>query len=112
MSDAPRVAESDNGRIMAIVAYVLFLAGILTVHLGAIAGVIIAYIQRNDYRGTVWESHFEAMISTFWISVVVLVVAIPLCFILVGIPILLGLAVWFLYRNIRGLVHAIDSKPY
>ncbi len=112
MSEAPRAIDTDNGRTMAIVGYVLFLVGAATAHLGAIAGVILAYIQRNDYRGTVWESHFEAMISTFWISLVILVVAIPLCFVLVGIPILIVLYIWYLYRNIRGLVHAIDSKAY
>ena len=112
MSEAPRVADQDNGRIMAIVAYVLFLAGVPTVHLSSVVGVILAYIQRNDWRGTMWESHFEAMIFTFWVSFVVGLVAIPLCFVVVGIPILIGVVVWFLYRNIRGLVHAIESKPY
>jgi uncharacterized membrane protein len=112
MSEVPRVAESDNGRIMAIVAYVLFLVGWPTLHLATVGGVILAYVQRSDVRGTIWESHFDAIISTFWISLVIGVVAVPLCFVVVGIPIVLGLIVWFLYRTIRGLVHAIDSKPY
>lgn len=112
MSEAPRVAESDNGRIMAIVAYVLFLVGVPTVHLSSVVGVILAYIQRNDWRGTMWESHFEAMITTFWISFIVGLISIPLCFVVIGIPILIGVVVWFLYRNIRGLIHAIESKPY
>jgi len=112
MSEAPHAADLENGRIMAIVAYVLFLLGWPTLHLATIAGVILAYVQRGDMRGTLWESHFEAMIATFWISLVVGLVAIPLCFVLVGIPLLIGLVIWFLYRNIRGLVHAIESKSY
>ena len=112
MSEAPRVADSENGRIMAIVAYVLFLVGVPTVHVSSIVGVVVAYVMRSDWRGTIWESHFEAMITTFWISFVIGLVAIPLCFVVVGIPILIGVVVWFLYRNIRGLVHAIESKPY
>jgi uncharacterized membrane protein len=112
MSEAPRVADQENGRIMAIVAYVLFLIGWPTMHLATIGAVILAYVQRNDVRGTIWESHFEAIITTFWISLVVGLVAVPLCFVLVGIPLLIGLVIWFLYRTIRGLVHAIDSKPY
>ena len=112
MSEAPRVADQENGRIMAIVAYVLFLIGWPTLHLATIGGVILAYVQRDDVRGTIWESHFEAIITTFWISLVVGLVAVPLCFVLVGIPLLAGLVIWFLYRTIRGLVHAIESKPY
>ena len=112
MSEAPRAADQETGRIMAIVAYVLFLIGWPTLHLATIGGVILAYVQRNDVRGTIWESHFEAVITTFWISLVVGLVAVPLCFVLVGIPLMIGLVIWFLYRTIRGLVHAIESKPY
>jgi uncharacterized membrane protein len=32
--------------------------------------------------------------------------------VLVGIPILFALAIWYLYRNITGLVRAIDGQPY
>ena len=112
MSEAPRAADQETGRIMAIVAYVLFLIGWPTLHLATIGGVILAYVQRDDVRGTIWESHFEAIITTFWISLVVGLVAVPLCFVLVGIPLMIGLVIWFLYRTIRGLVHAIESKPY
>jgi uncharacterized membrane protein len=40
------------------------------------------------------------------------IAAIP--FILIGIGLLVYpvLVIWFLYRTIRGLVHAIDRKPY
>jgi uncharacterized membrane protein len=74
--------------------------------------VILAYVKRGDARGTIWETHFDAVISTFWISLIVLIVAIPLCFVVIGIPILFGLAIWYLYRNIKGLVRAIDGQPY
>lgn len=112
MSEAPRAVDQDNGRIMAIVAYVLFLIGWPTLHLSTIGGVILAYVEKDDYRGTVWETHFEAMIYTFWVSLVIGVIAVPLCFVLVGVPIMIGLVIWFLYRIIRGLVRAIESKPY
>jgi len=112
-SNAPRAAADDeSGRLMAIVAYVLFLVGWPTLHLATIAGVVVAYLQRGDSRGTIWESHYDAIIHTFWVSLIVGVVAIPLCFVVVGFVILGGLMIWFLYRTIRGLVHAIESRPY
>lgn len=103
---------SDSNRTLAIVSYILLLIGWPTMHLATIGGVILAYVQRGDARGTVWEGHYEAIISTFWICLVVGVVAIPLCFIGIGFLVLAGLIIWFLYRVIRGLVHALDSKPY
>jgi uncharacterized membrane protein len=112
MSEAHQVCERDSDRTLAIVAHALFLAGIPTAHLAAIGAVIIAYVQRDAVRGTIWESHFEAVITTFWTALVIFLVAIPLCFVLVGIPILIGLGIWVLYRAIRGLVHAAQDRPY
>jgi len=106
------VMDSDSNRTLAIVTYILFLVGWPTLHLATLGGVILAYVQRGDARGTIWESHYEAIISTFWIALVLGIAAIP--FILIGIGLLVYpvLVIWFLYRTIRGLVHAIDRKPY
>jgi uncharacterized membrane protein len=30
----------------------------------------------------------------------------------IGIPLLFALAIWFLYRTIKGLIRAIDQKAY
>jgi len=110
-STAP-VAESDSNRTMAIVAYILFLVGWPTLHLATIGGVILAYVQRGETRGTIWESHYEAIISTFWISLVIGIAAAPLILIGIGLVVYPVLVVWFLYRTIRGLIHALDRKPY
>ena len=112
MNDIPQTADSSSSRVMAIVTYVLFLAGWPTFHLATVAGVILAYVQRDEARGTVWESHFENVISTFWIALVCGIVAGILCLVGIGFLLLGILAIWFLYRTIRGLVHAIDSRPY
>ncbi len=112
MSEVHQARADDSDRVLAIVAHALFLAGIPTFHLAGIGAVIIAYVQRDSVRGTIWESHFEAIITTFWTALVVFLVAIPLCFVLVGIPILIGLVIWVLYRAIRGLVHAVQERPY
>ena len=108
---APAAAHTDH-RILAIIGYGLYLVGWPCLHMPTVAGVILAYIKRDDARGTIWESHFDNMIETFWISLVVGIVAIPLCFFVIGIPILLGVFVWFLYRTIKGLIRAIEGRPY
>jgi uncharacterized membrane protein len=108
---APAAAQTDH-RTIAIIGYALYLFGWPCMHMSTVAGVILAYIKRDDARGTIWESHFHNMIETFWISLVVTIVAIPLCFVVIGIPLLFGVFVWFLYRTIKGLIRAIENRPY
>lgn len=116
MNDIPQARDEDSARILAIVAWVLFIVGWPTLHLATLGGVILAYIQRGDVQGTVWESHYEALINTFWTGLVIGVAGVIACVtvigLVVGIPLLVGLVIWFLYRSIRGVVHAIESKPY
>jgi uncharacterized membrane protein len=50
-------------------------------------------------------------IRTFWISLIVGLIGFALSIVGVGIVILILLAVWQLFRIIRGIVRAIDRKP-
>src|SRR5215467_6018954 len=109
---APAGVAHSDARILAIIVYGLYLVGWPCLHLPTIAGLILAYVKRGEVRGTIWESHFANAIETFWISLVVAAVAIPLSLVVIGIPILIGVVVWFLYRTIKGLVRAIENQPY
>jgi uncharacterized membrane protein len=107
----PRTEESFRGT--AIIAYVLFLIGFPSLHLTTVVGLVVAYVQRRDARGTVWESHFTNLIETFWISLLLGLVAIPLIFAFgLGIVLGVGVLVFFLYRTIKGLIRAVDGRPY
>jgi uncharacterized membrane protein len=109
-SGAIRSQESFRGS--AILIYILFLIGWPSLHLATIVGLVLAYIQRGDARGTLWESHFSNIIEVFWISLLVGIIAIPLCLVGVGFVVLGLLVVWYLYRTIKGLVRAVDGRPY
>lgn len=137
MSDMGR---DDNGlRATLLVAYGLFALAPFN-GVTALAGVILAYLRRDEARGTVWESHTRNLIRVFWIAVVVAVVLLGvviesfggLFFSLVSTngnppPALVGglfvivpalwlacvvFAVWYLYRTLRGLIRALEAKPY
>lgn len=105
-------ASDSDTRLMAILGYILFLVGWPTLHMATVGGLILAYVKRPDARGTIWESHFSNMIETFWISLALAVVAIPLCFVLIGFVVLGLVAIWFFYRTIKGLIRAIEGQPY
>ena len=110
-SYAPSPAALENLRIVSIVAYALFLA-VFVSGLSAIAGVILAYVKRGDARGTIYESHLDNLISVFWVSLVVSIVALPLVFIGIGFVIYLILVIWYLYRTIKGLIQVLDGKAF
>ena len=84
-----------------------------------IAGLIVAYVKRDDARGTWIESHLTWLIRTFWFSflwgAVGAVVLLVLGIILIGIPIALLIwavaSIWVIYRVIRGYLLFKDSKP-
>ena len=85
-----------------------------------IGGVIVAYVKRDDARGTWVASHLRWLIRTFWFSLLWGVVG-AILFVLLFIVLLLGpvLAVaiwsatslWVLYRVIRGYLLFKDNRP-
>jgi uncharacterized membrane protein len=131
-------ASEANLRGVTILAYVLFLIAWVN-GITAIAGVIIAYVKRRDADGTVWRSHFDNLIVVFWVMAAAFVlgmlswplaigeiflhgvvwhqvfppwpplVVLPFVFWLLVFPLLF---LWYLYRVIRGLVHASEDRPY
>ena len=84
-----------------------------------IAGLIVAYVKRDDAQGTWVASHLTWLIRTFWFSflwgVVGAIVLVVLGIILIGIPIALLIwavaSIWVIYRVIRGYLLFKESKP-
>jgi len=108
-------SAEETARTTAIIVYLLYIAALVN-GITAIIGVVLAYVKRDDVRGTIYEGHFSNAIEIFWVFLVSMVVAGALCITIIGIPIAIGLAiliyVWVLYRTIKGLVRAIDARPY
>jgi len=126
-------------RAMLLIAYGLFVLAIFN-GATAIVGLVLVYVKRDEARGTIWESHFRNLIHVFWIALFVAVIALAvllqafggLAFSLFATngnppPLLIGwlialvpvfyiaaviFVIWYMYRTLRGLIHAIESKPY
>jgi uncharacterized membrane protein len=133
-----RVPDDATGgasdlRSLAIVGYVLFLLAWVN-GLTGIIGVVIAYVKRKDATGTIWRSHFDNMITVFWVMVLGAVLGmlswpfwlagvfthswvflwppvftLPFVFAFLIFPVLV---VWYFYRTIRGLIRASDERAY
>ena len=87
------------------------IAGRFLFGLPSIVAVILNYARRSEARGTWLESHFDWQIRTFWFALLWSVIGIPLCFVVVGIPILLADGVWVIYRIVKGWLRLSENKP-
>ncbi|MGQ0741337.1 MAG: DUF4870 family protein [Alphaproteobacteria bacterium] len=110
-SPASAATVSDL-RTLTIVCYVLYFVALFS-GITAVIGVIIAYVKKGDARGTRWESHLDNLISVFWVALIGFIVGVLTIWMLgLGFLILVALFVWYLYRTIKGILAAVDSKPY
>lgn len=99
-----------SGMSSALLIVTAFLAG-----WPSIIAVIITYLRRREVRGTFLESHFSWQLRTFWWALVWLIIGalltITLIGAVIGVPILLLLGVWVIYRIARGWLALISLKP-
>ena len=102
-------------------AIVVGIAGAATVigsfvgSLPSLAAVLLNYIKRGDARGTWVESHYRWQIRTFWCALLWAIIGWVLIFtivgVVVGIPILIALTLWLIYRIARGWLRLSDRRP-
>lgn len=101
----------ENMRSVAWLTYIAFIAGFVTGGLGFLIGIIAAYLKRGDARTTVYGSHFDFLIATFWWSIFWGLAGLATIFFLVGIAILIVLPFWVIYRLVRGVLAMVEEKP-
>lgn len=100
----------NNLRTMTFVVHGLVAAS-LVFGLTSIAAVVIAYIKRDEARGTIYESHLTYAIRTFWIGLALTLGGLALSIVLVGVLVLLLAYGWFIVRAVKPLVLLLDNKP-
>jgi uncharacterized membrane protein len=79
--------------------------------LPAVVALIINYVKRDDARGTVYESHFDWQIRTFWWGVLWTLVGLVLIVLGVGLLVLAVVYVWVIYRIVKGFLKLTEAKP-
>ena len=77
----------------------------------AIVGVVVNYVKRDDVRGTVFESHFDWQIRTFWWGLVWAIVGAVLAIAVVGFAIMFVAWIWAIYRVVKGWIKFHDNLP-
>lgn len=97
------------GKKIAALVYALQAIG-LFIGITYIVAVIINYVKAPDVRGTWIESHFRWQIRTFWFSLLWAVIGILTYIILIGYFILAAVAVWVVYRIVKGAFYLKDNR--
>jgi len=81
----------------------------------SIIAVIINYVKRSDVRGTFLDTHFSWQIRTFWWALLWFVIGglltVTIIGAVIGVPLLLAVGVWVLYRIARGWLALVSRTP-
>ena len=93
---------------------VIYILQGLSVFVGvtAIVGIVINYIKKDETVGTVFESHFNWQIRTFWWGLAWSVVGFILLFAYgLGLVVWFVAGIWAIYRVVKGWLKLNDNQP-
>lgn len=107
MSDASDLQRLKN---ITMAVYALQAVSFLFVFTYVLA-VMINYIKVDDVRGTWLESHFRWQIRTFWFSLPWCVLGVLTYIFIIGWIIIGVVALWVIYRILKGWLNLYDNKP-
>lgn len=97
------------------VIYGLYALGVISFAMPTIIGAIVAYVKRDDMRGTIYFDHIQFLLRTFWGSLIGFAVGflLVITFIgaILGVPLLVVVCFWYLFRVVVGIVRLIDNQP-
>ena len=105
------VNNEEEAKKFALIAYILYAVGFFTGGLATIAGLILAYVKKDDAAGTWAESHYRWIIRTFWFGLLWGVIGMVTWVVLIGIFIVIANTVWMIYRIVKGWLRLSENKP-
>ena len=94
-----------------MVIYALQALGFLTGGVTAIIAIVINYVKREDAAGTLYQSHFEWQMRTFWWGLLWGIIGMLLVVVVVGFAVLFAAWVWTVYRVVKGWLKLTEGKP-
>ena len=105
-----QTGEADNGQKksgfgpfdLGMIAYICYgIATVFALVLPIVGGLIIAYVNRDDAQGTWIESHYTWLIRTFWLGLLLSVIAMAVGVISLGLLWWVAFVVLWLWMVIR-----------
>lgn len=104
------VVQGDKPqRDIVLIVYIMQAIGFF-IGITWIVGVIMNYVKREEAAGTWLESHHAWQIKTFWVGFIGTIISAILMIILIGWLLWLAVAVWCIYRVVKGWLAFNDRK--
>ncbi|SUA51307.1 Predicted membrane protein [Oligella ureolytica] len=109
IEEIKRVSEKQKNFLL--VTYIVFAVGLFTCGLISIAGLVMVYIKRDDYKNSIYESHVTYLIRTFWIGLLYGFISFILA--ILGIGVISGIltSIWYVIRVVKGFITFYDDEP-
>jgi len=118
-----RSGGSNDGKVAAVLAWVLFILSIPSVWILVLVGLVVAYAARGSATG-VARQHLDAQIALFWsvfwwtvAAIIGVLVSFPLMLVGIGFVtiVLFGImlfliTVWFTVKSIFGLLALLADR--
>ena len=109
--DAPANAEAARSmKTYSMIVYGMYALGLFLGGLPTVIGLVMAYVKRNNFTGTIYEEHMGLLIRTFWYSLLFSILGAITVWMYIGTVILFVVAVWYIYRLVRGFARLNDGK--
>jgi len=111
-TDFAEFEKSSGDRTMMNVLYGMHVVAPFTAWTLAVIALILNYIKRSDEHDAIYVTHHNYMISTFWWTILWLVVTGPLwlIFIVPGWIAYCIIGLWYIYRCVRGWLRFNDGR--
>lgn len=101
---------SEVERNTLLIVYILHGLAIFN-GLTAIIGVVVSHIKVGEVGSDFARSHHRWLIRSFWWGLMWMVIATVLMIIGIGFLIYLVVAVWWIYRVVRGFINFAERRP-
>lgn len=97
---------------LALIAWITYAVGLLTSWVTGPIGFVIALMKQGEARGTIYESHFRAVVRSGIILFIGYAVGWALTVVVVGFFILPIVWIYNVWVVVKGLLRLIDRRPY
>lgn len=89
------------------ITYLCFILGAFLYPI-IIVAMVLNYFNEDKVAGTWIHTHFAWQARTFWKALIWYLIGLILCLIVVGVIVIFGVYVWYLYRMIKGWIYLSD----
>ncbi len=108
--DAVDSEATKSMKTYSMIVYGLYTLGLFLGGLPTLIGLIMAYVKRNDFTGTIYKEHMGLLIRTFWYSLLFSLLGVITTWLYIGFVIFFAVGIWYVYRLVRGFVRLHDGK--